>query len=233
MTSSKAQSLLAPASILPRHFYRMIVDAIPHIIWTAHRDGAVDYVNGRLLEYTGMSATQLNGWGWKSVIHPDDLAACVARRKRALSSGRGFEAEYRLRRHDGTYRWHFQTVVMLRGTGGNMMWCGTCTDVEERKNTVRLLEQARQTLESIVVARTHGLEIRKAGDFPVERLSERELQVLRLIVEGRTSAEIGEELGLSSKSIDTYRSRLMGKLEIEDIAGLVKFAIRHGLTKIL
>ncbi len=70
----------------------------------------------------------------------------------------------------------------------------------------------------------------RAPDDPLERLSGRERQVLNLVVEGRTSSEIAGLLGLSSKSIDTYRSRLMVKLGIDDLPALVKFAIRHGIT---
>ncbi len=65
---------------------------------------------------------------------------------------------------------------------------------------------------------------------PLERLSAREREVLQLVVEGQTSAEIGDAIHLSSKTVDTYRSRVMRKLEIHDIAGLVRFAISHGLT---
>ena len=67
---------------------------------------------------------------------------------------------------------------------------------------------------------------------PLETLSARERQVLQLIVDGRTSAEAGELLNLSPKSVETYRSRLMAKLRLEDLPALVKFAIRHGLTTI-
>ena len=67
---------------------------------------------------------------------------------------------------------------------------------------------------------------------PLERLSVRERQVLKLVVEGRTSNEIGALLGLSPKSIDTYRSRMMLKLGIDDVPSLVKFAIRHGITSV-
>ena len=75
--------------------------------------------------------------------------------------------------------------------------------------------------------------LRKRGeDNPIERLSARERQVLQLIVEGRTSAEVAERLSLSPKSVETYRSRMMKKLEIEDLASLVKFAIRHGITSL-
>lgn len=63
-----------------------------------------------------------------------------------------------------------------------------------------------------------------------ERLSTREREVLQLVVEGKTNNEIAEVLHISPKSVGTYRSRLMDKLGITDLAGLVRFAIEHGLT---
>lgn len=65
---------------------------------------------------------------------------------------------------------------------------------------------------------------------PVESLSGRERQVLQLVVEGHSSGEIARMIHLSPKSVDTYRSRLMAKLGVGDLPGLVKFAIEHGLT---
>jgi DNA-binding NarL/FixJ family response regulator len=65
---------------------------------------------------------------------------------------------------------------------------------------------------------------------PLESLSEREREVLQLIVEGKSSAQIAGILGLSPKTVETYRSRLMHKLGISDLPSLVKFAIQHGLT---
>lgn len=67
---------------------------------------------------------------------------------------------------------------------------------------------------------------------PLGRLSAREREVLRHTVEGRTIAETAQQLGLSPKSVETYRSRLMTKLGIEDLPALVKFAIRHGVTTV-
>ncbi len=72
----------------------------------------------------------------------------------------------------------------------------------------------------------------RAGDDPLDRLSARERQVMQQVVEGRTSAEIAALLNLSPKSVDTYRSRMMTKLAVEDLPSLVKFAIRHGVTGI-
>ena len=66
---------------------------------------------------------------------------------------------------------------------------------------------------------------------PLESLSPREREILQLVVEGKSSVEISIILTLSRKTVETYRSRLMQKLGIKDIPGLVKFAILHGLTK--
>ena len=67
---------------------------------------------------------------------------------------------------------------------------------------------------------------------PLERLSPREREILQLVAEGKTSQEIGERLSISSKSVDTYRSRLMRKIDVKDVAGLVKFAIQQGVISL-
>lgn len=65
---------------------------------------------------------------------------------------------------------------------------------------------------------------------PLERLSPREREILQFVVEGKTSSEIAEILLLSSKTVDTYRFRLMQKLQVPDLAALIKFAIANGIT---
>jgi DNA-binding NarL/FixJ family response regulator len=67
---------------------------------------------------------------------------------------------------------------------------------------------------------------------PLARLTAREREVLQLVVEGKPSVEIAEILSLSPNTVDTYRSRLMQKLDITDLPGLVKFAIQHGLISL-
>ena len=69
-----------------------------------------------------------------------------------------------------------------------------------------------------------------ASDNPLERLSSRERQVLQMLAEGRPVADIAIALALSPKTVETYRARMMEKLDIHDFATLVKFAIRHGIT---
>jgi DNA-binding NarL/FixJ family response regulator len=65
---------------------------------------------------------------------------------------------------------------------------------------------------------------------PIERLSGREREVMHLTVTGASSAEIGKRLALSRKTVDTYRSRIMSKLDVPDLAGLIRFATAHAMT---
>jgi len=69
-------------------------------------------------------------------------------------------------------------------------------------------------------------------DDPLTRLSAREREVLQLLAEGRTGAQIAERLSLSQKTVETYRARLVEKLGIRDLAGLVRFAIQRGLVSL-
>lgn len=73
---------------------------------------------------------------------------------------------------------------------------------------------------------------RPAGRDPLQHLTMRERQVLRLTVEGKSSAASARSLGLSPKTVESYRSRVMRKLDIHDLPGLVKFAIRYGLASL-
>ena len=100
-------------------------------------------------------------------------------------------------------------------------------------NALRVLRSGQRYVSQKIDAAELERYLRERGeDNPIERLSARERQVLQLIVEGRSSAEVAERLSLSPKSVDTYRSRMMKKLEIDDLASLVKFAIRHGITSL-
>lgn len=104
---------------------------------------------------------------------------------------------------------------------------------QEVVSAVRSVHAGRRYLSQKISATAFDEYVRLRGDaHPLDRLSAREREVLKLIVEGSTSNEVAALLGLSPKSVDTYRSRLMTKLGIEDMPSLVKFAIRNGITSI-
>jgi len=101
----------------------------------------------------------------------------------------------------------------------------------ELVNAVRMVHSGHRylspSLSDLVI--DHALRSRQSGAYasPLDLLSPREREVLQLVAEGRSSAEIAESLSLSPKTVDTYRSRLMRKLDISDVPGLVKFALQH------
>jgi PAS domain S-box-containing protein len=114
--------------------YRLLAETIPQQVWTATPDGALDYVSSVVVDYFQRSAEDIRAAGWPAFIHPDDLPACRARWLAALASGDDYEAELRLLRHDGSYRWHLGRGVCERDDAGKIVrWFGTNTDIHDRK----------------------------------------------------------------------------------------------------
>ncbi len=101
---------------------------------------------------------------------------------------------------------------------------------EEVETAVRSVHAGQRYFSSAVAALDLTVQSRLRRVSPLDRLSARERHVLQLVVEGRSSAEIAATVRLSPKTIETYRVRLMKKLSVKSVAGLVKFAIEHGLT---
>lgn len=111
---------------------RLILDSIPPKLATTKPDGSVDYLNSRWMEYTGLSREQIGDWGWKQIIHPDDLEENVQKWQRALKTGEAHEHKSRLRRVDGEYRWHLGSAVPIRNESGQIvMWVGANTDIHD------------------------------------------------------------------------------------------------------
>ena len=94
--------------------FRVLSEAMPQIVWTADATGARDYYNPRALEYAGASLSNLTGWNWTSIIHPEDREATLDAWRQAIATGQIYEIEHRLRRADGEFRWHLTRAVPLR-----------------------------------------------------------------------------------------------------------------------
>ncbi|HVW68450.1 MAG TPA: response regulator transcription factor [Steroidobacteraceae bacterium] len=95
---------------------------------------------------------------------------------------------------------------------------------------VRIVQSGRRYLSprvAEIVAQGVG---DRRGVSPLNSLSRREREILKLVADGHSSAKIGALLHLSPKTVDTYRSRMMQKLHVSDLAGVIKLAIQHGLT---
>ena len=84
---------------------REIIETIPCMAWSAAANGAAQFFNRRWLDYAGLTADQVENWGWTVAVHPDDLNALVDYWRTVVASGQSGEIEGRLRRFDGVYRW--------------------------------------------------------------------------------------------------------------------------------
>jgi PAS domain S-box-containing protein len=124
---------------------RLVLDTTPALINSARPDGHVDYFNKRGLEFVGLPLEAVQGWGWNTVIHSEDVEEIVDKWRVALASGEPLEAEARMRRADGEYRWRLFRQVPLRDEDGNIVrWYGSSIDIEDRKRaeeTLRLREE--------------------------------------------------------------------------------------------
>ncbi len=128
-------------------YYRRLIDGLPTPVWLCHADGTVFYFNARWNAYTGWPAEAHDGRDWLSAVHPEDCEALRPAWQRAVVSGDACAAEYRLRRHDGVYRWfdgHAAPVRDDRGVIG--CWIGVSIEAEiQRRLHHRLQRHERQS----------------------------------------------------------------------------------------
>jgi PAS domain S-box-containing protein len=127
------------------------INAMPTLLASARPDGWGDFFNQRWLDYTGLPAAQLDGWGWASPIHPDDVHGLLATWRSSLVSGAPLEAEARMRRFDGVYRWLLFRANALRDESGNIVrWYGNAVDIDDRKRAEQALRASELSWRDIV-----------------------------------------------------------------------------------
>lgn len=139
---------LAEAELLVQRelHYRTLAEAIPQLVWTCLPDGECDFLSKQWLAFTGLPERLQLGHAWLDQLHPDDLAPTHAVWRAAVKGAADYDIEYRLRRHDGQYRWFQVRGVAMRDSAGRVLkWFGTCTDIEDRK-------QAEQEREALLVS---------------------------------------------------------------------------------
>ncbi|WP_052761820.1 sensor histidine kinase [Aurantiacibacter luteus] len=120
--------------------YAVLTDAMPQMVWSTRPDGFHDYYNEQWYRFTGVPAGSTDGEGWAGMFHPEDQPAAWERWRHSLATGEPYEVEYRLRRHDGEYRWVLGRALPARDEAGEIVrWIGTCTEIHEAK---RHAEQA-------------------------------------------------------------------------------------------
>lgn len=125
--------------------YASLVEQAPIMIWRARTDTLCDYFNDRWLAFTGRTMDQEFGNGWAEGVHPDDFQRCVDHYLAHFHQRAAFEMEYRLRRHDGAWRWIFDRgVPLFDGQGTFRGYTGSCIDVTERVEAQAALALAQE-----------------------------------------------------------------------------------------
>jgi formate hydrogenlyase transcriptional activator len=123
-----------------------LIDTVPSFLWTSFPDGSKEFLSRRWYEYTGLTLEQGKGWGWKVVVHPDDLDRLIREWLALLNDPKPGELETRIRRHDGEYRWFLIRVLPEFDAAGKVVrWYGSDTDIEDRKRAEnKLVEDGRE-----------------------------------------------------------------------------------------
>jgi PAS domain S-box-containing protein len=137
--------------------FRLMADSAPVLIWIADTENRCVWFNQRWVEFIGRSMNKDLGAGWLENVHPDDRERVKAEDAAAFATRASYFLDYRLRRHDGEYRWVLEQGVPLKSDGQFAGYIGTCVDITDRKK----LEESRQTV----------LEQEQAARLEAERAS--------------------------------------------------------------
>ena len=135
-----------------------ITETIPEMLWSASPEGAIDYCNGRLLDYTGFSSEQVMSDGWRNLLHPDDVGPTVEVWKSCVKSGAPYRVEVRtFHAADQTYRWCVTSALPLLDQEGRIVkWHGTVVDMHDWKQAQEELRNTQAELARMTRVMTIG-----------------------------------------------------------------------------
>ena len=190
--------------------FRELADSSPLMIWMSGPDAMWTYFNLAWLEFRGRPLAEEVGNGWTEGLHPDDRDICVETYLKAFTARQPYRIEYRLQRGDGEYCWvEDRGIPRLDGAGGLAGFNGAVVDISDRRRPYFKPDE-------------EALRI-------VFTLTERERQVLVLVAEGKSTRRAARQLGISYKTVESHRSRILEKLGVHETASMVRYAIRAGL----
>ena len=198
---------------------RLVIDTIPALVWRTRADGSAEFFSQPCLDYTGLSMAQSLAWGWTSAVHPGDVDRLLGTWYSTRLSGQPGEAEARLRRFDGVYRWFLFRMRPLRDEDGKIrLWYGSATDIEDRKRTEVALRESEQRFRDY--AETASDWLWETGpDHRVTQLSEhtRNSGILVASVLGRRRWELATNPDAEAEKWRQHRATLDAHLPFRDL----------------
>jgi len=137
---------------------RQMVELMPQLVWSCDAKGRCDYLSSRWAAFAGEPVERFLGEGWLELIHPEDRERVARYWSAIVEAGSSSQQEYRIRRHDGVYRWFDVRAGLVFDVSGHpFKWFGSCTDITERKLVETELTQHRDKLEEEIEQRTAAL----------------------------------------------------------------------------
>ena len=141
-----------------RDFYLSVLNDFPNPIWRAGVDAKCNYFNKDWLAFTGRNLEQELGDGWAEGVHPDDFDRCLKIYLDHFHARKPFDMEYRLRYHDGTYRWLYDSGKPIYAPNGDFFgFIGSCYDIHDRKRAEDALRQANTKLNLLSSITRHDI----------------------------------------------------------------------------
>lgn len=138
--------------------FQTMADNVPAMIWMSGTDKFNDYFNKTWLEFTGQTLEQESNEGWLNGLHPDDVKKCVDTYNRSLKNQKAFYSEYRLRRHDGQYRWIADNSIPRFSQDGNFLgFISACMDIDDQKRFREKVQASELLFKTISSAAPVGL----------------------------------------------------------------------------
>ncbi len=137
---------------------RQMTETIPEMLWSATAEGAIDYCNGRLLEYTGLPANEVMGSGWTKLLHPDDVEKTARAWRSCVATGAPYVVEVRtFHAADSSFRWCVTSALPLLDQQGRILkWYGTVVDMDDRKRSEARLREVQDELAHVTRVTTMG-----------------------------------------------------------------------------
>jgi PAS domain S-box-containing protein len=191
--------------------FRELLDASPLMVWMSGTDALCTFFNRSWLEFRGRTLAEELGNGWAEGLHPDDHDLCLETYLKAFSARARFHVHCRVQIASGEYRWIEKSGSPLIEDTVFVGFMGTAMDITERRT--RVFTPDRESVRLVFA------------------LTERERQVLVLIAGGKSTKEAAVQLGISYKTADSHRSRILEKLGVHETASMVRYAIRAGLIE--